>query len=145
MCFMWLLVCIWSWFWVYDSIPNVWYLKLWPSKMLHKILILWSSKFGKDQFLYISATQKFTECVYILSLKRSLAVKTLSLCEHSNFQMNYIRVYLFLYHQVLFGKSWPTGNLGAEQIFPLVSIPVLFLPLKIHSQGSGKTCLLIWT
>lgn len=81
----------------------------------------------------------------ILSLKRSLGVKTLSLRKHSDFQMNSIQEYLFLYHQALFGKSWPTGNVGAEQIFPLVSIPVLLLPLKLHSQESGKTYLLMWT
>lgn len=40
-------------------------------------------------------------CVYILSLKRSLAVKTLSLCEHSDFQMNSIQEYLFRNYQAL--------------------------------------------
>lgn len=45
--------------------------------------------------------RKFTMCVYILSLKRSLAVKTLSLREHSDFQMNSIQEYLFRYHQAL--------------------------------------------
>lgn len=56
-------------------------------------------------------------CVYILNLKRSLAVKTLSL-RGKDFQMNCIQEYLFLYHQALFWKSWPTGNIGAKQNFP---------------------------